>query len=253
MLSQEDRRQIDQNVQSQSQLMILTAQTDLARGLRSFWNRSIPIWEGHTRNALADFVSALDERAGNAEAIAAALAAFVSTTAKGFSESSHGRRLIQEVRNGCAKSTTGKPANIQLIAKCVLEFPDHRGASAAIRLIGELINQRAAGFDAVYIDYRTEFNEAKQLDRYPSAQGAFAEISRKRAYVRPSPPSKTISSIHKAKGLECDHSMLIPCDDQNFRDTPYKRCMLYVALTRAKHSLRLVVPRTNPSPLIRLS
>ncbi|MGE3774812.1 MAG: ATP-binding domain-containing protein [Gammaproteobacteria bacterium] len=66
------------------------------------------------------------------------------------------------------------------------------------------------------------------------------------------PPSKSIATIHKAKGLECENALLIPCDKAHFPDTDAARCRLYVALSRARRSLTLVVSAASPSPLLKI-
>jgi len=53
--------------------------------------------------------------------------------------------------------------------------------------------------------------------------------------------------------LECDNAILIAGDQDQFGDTDYARCKLYVALSRAKRRLTLVVSRDKPSPLFRLA
>jgi DNA helicase-2/ATP-dependent DNA helicase PcrA len=65
-------------------------------------------------------------------------------------------------------------------------------------------------------------------------------------------PAKAISTVHKAKGLECDGVLIMPCDAQHFGDSLAARCRLYVAMSRAKRSLTFVVSRQKPSPLIAL-
>jgi hypothetical protein len=42
----------------------------------------------------------------------------------------------------------------------------------------------------------------------------------------------------------------MPCDAKSFPDTPDARCLLYVALSRAKSELMLVVSAEKPSPLL---
>jgi DNA helicase-2/ATP-dependent DNA helicase PcrA len=42
----------------------------------------------------------------------------------------------------------------------------------------------------------------------------------------------------------------MPCDARTFPDTFEARCLLYVALSRAKDRLLLVVSRDTPSPLL---
>lgn len=248
-LSKDQRRPIDQLVNEMDQLMILASQNDLVTALRAFWMRKIPIWEGHTRDALAGLVAVLREKHGNAEGLAQGLIEFVSSVSVGFTQRSHGDRLLQEITEGCIRKTTGKPANIQAIARLILGNPSPKGVSDAIELIRDLVKAKGDGFLDVKIDRRVELGDAIRLGAFADAEEGFAEIARRRSYSRPSPPSRTLSSIHKAKGLECDHVMVMACDRTQFSSTSYAKCKLYVAISRAKRSLTLVVPDTNTSPL----
>jgi DNA helicase-2/ATP-dependent DNA helicase PcrA len=74
-------------------------------------------------------------------------------------------------------------------------------------------------------------------------------ITHRRTYSRPKPPDKAISTIHKAKELECGSAIVMPCDARTFPERPDARCLLYVALSRATDLAMLVVSRDNPSPL----
>ncbi|KVC94983.1 helicase [Burkholderia ubonensis] len=252
-LSREQRKPIDKLVRGNGQLMILASQNDLVAALRAFWGRAIPIWEGHTREAFAALVDALRKKSGDAEALAEGLIGFVGSVAVGFSRSSHGDRLIEEIRNEATRQTTGKPANIQAIARCLLADPSHLGVASALNLIRTFIETNAAGFDTVKVDLRAEFNDAIRIGQFADADEAFAEISRKRSYSRLSPPQRVLSSIHKAKGLECDNVLVMACDKTQFTRTLYARSKMYVALSRARNSLTLVVPDANPSPLFKLA
>lgn len=251
-LTKDHRAPIDKVLQANPQLMILASQNELVTALRAFWGRKVPIWEGHTREALGALVQTVREGQGNAESLAHGIIAFMGRVAAGFSPSSHGDRLIQEIRTGATRSTIGKPANIQAIARCLLENPTHIGASKAILTINTLVNEGAAGFETVKIDHRSELREAVRIGQFTGIDEGFAELSRMRSYSNPSPPKKVLSSIHKAKGLECDHAMLMACDKVQFTSTMYARSKMYVALSRAKKSLTLVVSTSNPSPLLKL-
>lgn len=252
-LSKEHRGPIDRLVRNNDQLMILASHNDLVAALRAFWGRTVPIWEGHIRKALAALVQVLQTGQGNAAVLADGVISFMGSVAIGFSRSSHGDRLMEEVRNGAVRTTTGKPANIQAVARCLLADPTHVGVATALAKIQTFVEAGAAGFDAVKIDLRSEFRDAIRIGQFGDAEEAFAEVSRMRSYTRPSPPKKVLSSIHKAKGLECDNVMLMACDKLQFTTTLYARYKMYVALSRAKKSLTLVVPNTNPSPLFKLS
>jgi hypothetical protein len=53
------RPPIDKLVREADQLMILASENDLVAALRAFWWRTVPIWEGHTRESLAPLVGSL--------------------------------------------------------------------------------------------------------------------------------------------------------------------------------------------------
>ncbi|WP_449423786.1 hypothetical protein [Rhodanobacter lindaniclasticus] len=91
-LSKEQRRPVDQVVDRLDQLMILASQNDLVAALRGFWMRKIPIWEGHTRDALVGLVAVLRDKHGDAEGLAQGLIEFVSGVSVGFTQRSHGDR-----------------------------------------------------------------------------------------------------------------------------------------------------------------
>jgi len=251
-LSKEQRRPIDQLVNSLGQVMVLASQNDMVSALRKYWGRRLPIWEGHTREALSRLVTDLLDAHGNAGRLALGLINFVSGISVGFTPRSHGDRLLYEISENCARATTGKPANIQAIAREILGDPSHRGVARALGMVRDFVRARSSGFADIYIDYPVELSDAIQLGAFADIEEGFAEINRRRSYSRPSPPPHTISSVHKAKGLECENAMVMPCDRAQFSSTTYARCRLYVALSRARQSLTLVVPDTNTSPLISL-
>lgn len=251
-LSKDHREPIDKILRNSPQMMILASQNDLVLALRAFWYRSVPIWEGHTREALGALVQTLRNGQGDAEVLAQGVITFMGSIAAGFSPSSHGDRLLQEVRTRAARPAKGKPGNIQTVALCLVNNPSHVGVSDALAKITALVKDGAAGFDTVKIDHSSELRDAVRIGQFAGPDDGFAEVSRVRSYSHPSPPRKVLSSIHKAKGLECDHAMLMACDKAQFTSTLYARSKMYVALSRAKKTLTLVIPKSNPSPLFKL-
>lgn len=252
-LSNEHRRPIDRVVTTAQDLLVLSGQNATVDALRGFLNRRVPIWEGHSREPLGKLVTALTANPGDATAIAKAALAFIEECCKGFSRSSHGDRFTQEIASSCQKPTTGKPALIQELARYILNEPNHVGVAKCLKRLDELAEAKTDGFADVRIDYRNEFRDAIKLQRFAVPEEGLAEMNRRRSYVHPMPPPKCISTIHKAKGLECDNALLIPCDVKHFTNTDAARCKLYVALSRAKRSLTLVVSRSSPTPLLQIS
>jgi DNA helicase-2/ATP-dependent DNA helicase PcrA len=248
-LSGPDRKPMDAFEKNQSSLLILTRFNDTARSLRGFFNRRIPLWEGHTRSGLERLADSIRDGEGDHVALACAVVRFMGDVGKGFTPSAFGNRFEQEARDGCTTTCRGKPATIQGLARFLLAEPDHRGISKVLRRLSELkVTDR--NFAEIEMDYRKEFWDAVQLGNFETAETGLAEITHRRSYSRPIPPEKAISTIHKAKGLECDSVIVMPCDARTFPDKLDARCLLYVALSRAKSRLMLVIPRSDPSPLL---
>jgi DNA helicase-2/ATP-dependent DNA helicase PcrA len=60
-------------------------------------------------------------------------------------------------------------------------------------------------------------------------------------------PPQMVSTIHKAKGLDFDHVLLCPVDRHQYPDGVLGARLLYVALSRAKRSIRLVLAGDAPT------
>jgi hypothetical protein len=247
-LGRDDRRPIDTFEKRQPTLLVLTRYNETASALRSFFDRRILLWEGYTRSALETFVRHLEQATGPKE-IAVAIMKFMDAVAVGFSPSEFGKRLGDEIAGCCSKRTRGKPAMIQELAKLVLESPDHKGAARMLARLYEFA-QSEPHFRNVKFDCYREFWDAVRLGQFEDPTDGLGDLAHRRAYVRPQPPDRSISTIHKAKGLECESVVVMPCDAKSFPDKPDARCLLYVALSRAKSELMLVISVDNPSPLL---
>ena len=252
-IGQNDRHPLDQIVKSNQPLLILTGQNDTAKALRAMWGRRIPIWEGYTRDDLGALVTAIVDETGNPAVIAQAVVTFLGAVGVGFSLSSHGNILLREILHNCSKPTRGKPACLQYLARCILEQPNHVGVAKCLQELAKLTDSGTAGFEEIAFDYCSEFHDAIRLGQFADPDEAMKEIHRRRSFARPFPPDRAISTIHKAKGLQCENAIVLPCDRQRFSASDYARCKLYVALSRARRSLTLVLPRQDPSPLFRLA
>lgn len=248
-LWRDDRKPIDTFAADRRSLLILTRHNQTADSFRSFFNRRVPLWEGHTRRGLENLVQTLRNKDCHPVALAAAVVEFITVVGKGFSPSQFGNRFVQEVREGCTRACRGKPAAVQELARLLLTEPNHRGVARVLGRLRGLIGTDTA-FAEIEIDHHQEFREAIQLGAFDGAEAGLASINNRRTYARPKPPEKAISTIHKAKGLECDAVIVMPVDATTFPDKRDARCLLYVALSRAKKDLLLVISRSNPSPLL---
>jgi DNA helicase-2/ATP-dependent DNA helicase PcrA len=248
-LAATDRKSVDAFEKAQSSLLVLTHYNETARSFRGFFNRRISLWEGHTRSALERLVDAVSSGQGDAVTIAAAVVVFMNEIGKGFSPSAFGDRFEKEAREGCSAKSRGKPAMIQELARFLLAEPDHRGVAKMLRRLLDL-KQSNGDFSDIEMDCHNEFWDAIRLGVFDNIDDGLAEIANRRTYSRPKPPERAISTIHKAKGLECGSVIVMPCDGKTFPDRLDARCLLYVALSRAKDRLLLVVSRDSPSPLL---
>ncbi len=244
-----ERRPIDRVVHSAAELLVLTPHNDLVLALRAFFNRALPIWEGHVRDALDALAMSLREHDGKPCAVAEALVAFLGEVCKGFSPSAFGDALIAEVQSGCCHPRRGKPATLQALARMLLAEPNHCGVAKVLRRLHTLVESDAA-FGSICIDYQREYWDAVLLADYSSPDAGVTDLAQRRSARHPKPPAKAISTVHKAKGLECPNVIIVPCDATRFPDTPAARRKLYVAMSRATSSLTLVVPRAGRSPLL---
>ena len=244
-----ERQPVDAFARGQQSLLVLTRSNETAASLRAFFNRRIPIWEGHVREGLDDLVAAVGAAAADPESLATAVVEFMARVGKGFSPSAFGRAFVDEASNGCTKRRTGKPALIQELARFIVDDPSHRGVANMLKRMWEF-RQHEPAFGAVEIDNRNEFWDAIRLGEFETPELGLAEITSRRSYSRPRPPSRAISTIHKAKGIECEAVIVMPCDSRAFPARDDARCLLYVAISRATRNLLLVVSRDDPSPLI---
>lgn len=245
------RRPIDALVRSSPNLLILTPQTATAFGLNAFFGWRVPIWEGRTRDALSNLLASCRRDTGNPVALGIAMCTFLEAVGKGFSPTGYGTRLLQELETGCVRPSRGKPAEIQSIARLILQSPNHVGVGAALERIHHLM-QTSTNFRDIRIDLRWEFAEARQIHANAEISTVLARLTHQRDARGNELPVRAISTIHKSKGLETRGAVLVPCGANNLTANEKNRCLLYVALSRAREQLALVVPQTNPSSLFAL-
>ena len=138
--------------------------------MRAFLGRSVPVWEGHTRDGLPRLVTACVAGRGNPIAIAGAFTDFVQFVCKGFGDSAFADLLRAEVAAGAVKQRAGKPAQLQALARLILVSPDHVGIARALELLVALKDNHPH-FAEIEIDLRREFREAMQLAAFAACLG----------------------------------------------------------------------------------
>ena len=250
-LSGQHRAPLTNLMRSLNSVLVVAAHNSTVASLRAFFNRSMPIWEGHTREALDVLCNGVRAHSGNAAQIGKLAVDFVSSVATGFSPTGYTRLLLEEIEQGCVKPRTKKPATLQALGRTILEQPDHKGIGQFLTALRGLTKKDAA-FSTIKIDHVREFNDAIQLGRFDDADEGLAEIARRRSHAGSAMPSKALSTIHKAKGLEFPHVIIAACDRHHFTDTMAARAKLYVGLSRSTEGLTLLVSHANRTPLLQI-
>ncbi len=250
-LDNADRRPIDALINRAAPLMVLAAHNKTVGSLRAFFGRRFPIWEGHMRDHLSAFIDKTRDFPGDPLLVARAMVGLLQKLTTGFSESNFAKAFVHEIHTECAANRRGKPAALQELARILLDQPNHKGVGEALFRLVELIKTDQS-FKLIKLDHPRELAEAIRLREFDDADHGLSELARRRTYARPLPPSRIISTVHKAKGLERSHILLMPCNSHHFPDTPAARCLFYVALSRATQSLTLVASRSERSPLVTL-
>lgn len=247
-LTREDASPIYRALRCPERLLVLSAKSATVDAVRAAFGRQLPIWEGHVREDLGTLVAALNAGRGDAVQLGTALLQFLKSVAKGLSPSEFGNTFIAELKAGCVSNRTGRPRKVQDLARIIWERPDHVGICTTLERLLELVKEDSS-FRGVRVDHPSELRDAVELGKYDDPMVGLGEILNRRSYCHPQPPARSISTVHKAKGLQAEHVVIIPCDGKHFKNTWRDRCTLYVALSRATKSITLVVARSGENPL----
>lgn len=121
----------------------------------------------------------------------------------------------------------------------IYALPNHRGVAVAMRMVR---NGPPAGYAIRYNDHAWALCAFDRTDDPRAFCSTLGRIRRRREW-----PPQMVSTIHKAKGLEFDHVLLCPVDRHQYPDSMLGARLLYVALSRAKRSIRLVLAPDAPS------
>jgi hypothetical protein len=113
-------------VRQSNSLLVLAPTQDLVANLHAFFGRTIRIWEGHSRDALRQLSQSCAENAGNALLLAGATCDFIHAVTTGFTADRR-QQLQREIFDGAQRARQGIPAEMQAIARCILEAPNHVG------------------------------------------------------------------------------------------------------------------------------
>lgn len=195
--------------------------------------------EGAHLEELDVLIQALEVHVGNAEALAGAFLGFLAVIGVGLtsnmSDGLRGRLCATINRDRVGRN---QPAWLDCLEP-IYASPDHRGMAVAMRAVRDT---RPAGYTIRFRDHAWALCAFDRTDDPRAFGSTLGRIRRRRKWA-----PKMVSTIHKAKGLDFDHVLLCPVDRHQYPEGVLGARLLYVALSRAKRSLRLVLTRDAPT------
>lgn len=198
-----------------------------------------PLNEGAQLDELDVLIKALEAHAGNAQALAAAFLDFLGVIGVGLttdiSDGLRGRLGATINRNRAGRNQLAWLDCLEPI----YATSDHRGIAVAMRMVRDT---PALGYTIRFGDHVWALCAFDRTDDPRAFRSMLGRIRRRRKW-----PPKIVSTIHKAKGLDFDHVLLCPVDRHQYPDDVLGAHLLYVALSRAKRSLRLVLAGDAPT------
>lgn len=210
----------------------------LAQGAR--WRAGVN--EGAVLEHLDRLLVEAEAEGVDAAALAAAFIAFADEIGSGFAKP---MREGLAKRAGATLNQKGAGPAQQpwlSILDAIYDDPCHRGLAAAMN---RLARSPPAPYRVRLSDHAAAL---RSLGRTDDARGHLHALSRLRRRRRLPPLS--VSTVHKAKGLEFRRVLVCPADRNQYPSNPYGARLLYVAMSRATH--RLVIVTDTASPLCHL-
>lgn len=218
---------------------ILTFLGNMAKSTAQAGRWRAPLNEGAQLDDLDVLIQAVETNAGNAEALAGAFLDFLYVVGAGLQQAMC--RGLRE-RLGAAINRDRAGRNQLAWLDCLAPIyasPDHRGIAAAMRMVRD---EAPAGYMIRHRDHVWALCAFNRTDDPRAFLSTLGRIRRRRKW-----PPQMVTTIHKAKGLEFDHVLLCPVDHHQYPDDVLGARLLYVALSRAKRSVKLILAADAPS------
>lgn len=198
-----------------------------------------PLNEGAQLDELDVLIQALEAHAGDAEGLAGVFLDFLAVIGVGLTaDLSDGLRG----RLGATINRDRAGRNQMAWLGClepIYALPDHRGMAGAMRMVRDTL---PPGYTIRFGDHVWALSAFDRTDDPRAFRSTLGRIRRRRKW-----PPQMVSTIHKAKGLDFDHVLLCPVDRHQYPDDVLGARLLYVALSRAKRSIRLVLAGDAPT------
>jgi len=218
---------------------ILTYLGRMAKSTAQSGGWRAPLNEGAQLDELDLLLQALEVRAGDAPGLAGAFLDFLAVIGVGLTAGvSNGLRGRLGATMNRNRAGSSQMAWLDCLEP-IYASPDHRGMAVAMRLVRDTL---PAGYTIRLCDHVWALCAFDRTDDPRAFRSVLGRIRRRRRW-----PPQMVSTIHKAKGLDFDHVLLCPVDRHQYPDDLFGARLLYVALSRAKRSIRLVLASDVPT------
>jgi len=224
-------------LRGEESLIVLSRRNDEAKAIARHPELDLAVNEGSDQSAVEQVVAEVVSAIGDHRTIAGSLVDFMIGCGSLDPQSA---QLIKALDRGNAEHGT---AEVIDILRARADLPGLvlavRAARRHASQLGWTISHPMSLNTLAALPLSVGVDEVREL--IFQAQRAAAETA---------VPSRCASTIHKAKGREFDHVVVPWLDASTFGPDIKDRQLLYVALSRARRRLTLVVPAQNRSPLV---
>ena len=192
-----------------------------------------PLNEGAQLDHMGPLVVAMEQHNGNAGLLAQSFLAFAADIGAGFNQND--RTATAKRLGSTINESKAGARQLSWLACCepIYGNPTHRGVAQAMRLLRE---NPPVGYTLRLSGHAWAVSSFARTDDPRGYLSAFSRVRRRWAL-----PNQVTSTIHKAKGLAFDRVLLCPLDRHQFPDDVLGARLLYVALSRARRSIRIAL------------
>lgn len=218
---------------------ILAFLGDMTKAAAQAGSWRAPLNEGAQLGELDRLIEAMETQAGNPEALAGAFLDFLCAIGAGLTQS-----IYKGLRSRLGATINRKRAGQVQAAwldclEAIYASPNHRGVAVAMRAVRKA---PPPGYTIRFKDHAWALCSFARTDDPRAFSSVLGRIRRQKKW-----PPQMVSTIHKAKGLDFDHVLLCPVDRHQYPDSDFGARLLYVALSRAKRSIRVVLAQDAPT------
>jgi superfamily I DNA/RNA helicase len=223
---------------------ILTRNNAHAVGVRTALKGRVQFFEGADPGGAYKALDELEPLVGNPVGLARAVIEVVNRCSTGITTTTRASLLRAFRKEGIhSKSKVLKPL-LGKLAK-VYETPDLK---TSCRILHEILVDPPGWLRCHSPETLRLLGRLRDLPPEDAARDALAGVAHLRRYAC-RVPFRCVTTVHKAKGREFDHVILVHAASGVYGADDLSRRILYVALSRPRKSLWVLLPEQDASPL----